>query len=79
MWFVIFDSAKKLRKRFHMIQRFLRSELSSSQFENDLKTDIVSSKQLLQQLSFIIEYMKKIYILVKLSRKKDIVIARPDK
>ena len=76
---------KQLRKTkvfttFHMIHHFLRSELSSNQFENALKTDIsYLAKNYYNNYRPSLSTLKKHKILEKLRRNKDIVIIRPDK
>ena len=63
-----------------MIHRFLRSELSSSQFENALKTDIwYLANNYYSNYRPSLNTFKKHKILEKLRRNKDIVIIRPDK
>ena len=76
---------KQLRKTevfttFDMIHRFLRSKLSSNQFENALKTNILYlANNYYSNYRPLLNTLKKHKILEKLRRNKDIVITRPDK
>ena len=76
---------KQLRKTevfitFGMIQRFLRSDLSSNEFENALTTDILYlAKHYYRIYCPSLNTLKKHQILEKIKRNKDIVIIRPDK
>ena len=63
-----------------MIHRFLRFELSSSQFENALRTDILHlANSYYSNYRPSLNTLKKQKILAKLRRNKDIVVIRPDK
>ena len=76
---------KQLRKSevfttFNLIHRFLRSELSSNQYENTLKTDIsYLTNNYYSNYYPSLNTLKKHKILDKLRRNKDIVTIRPDK
>ena len=65
---------------FNLIHRFLRSDLSSNQYENTLKTDIsYLTNNYYSNYCPLLNTLKKHKILEKLRRNKDIVTIRPDK
>ena len=70
----------RFRQSNYMIHQFLRSELSSNQFENALKTDIsYLANNYISNYGPSLNTLKKEKLLEKLRRNKDIVVIGLDK